>query len=397
MIDRRDERVEAFEEGRHAKVTLRVKFVRRGDSRGAQSAPESGVGHDAFFERVGVAFDQFAESAGVRDAAQYAEGLVGVAEVRGRVFDAAPERRENGALRFEHVPHRGLHRQAAEVAAPGNARSTDVVFERGAKARAVAGDRQRIARIGSGLHAQEQRDIADRSSHRACDTERVPRIFDRKLRDAPDRRPQADHVAEIRRVTQRTAEIGAVGERDHPGRERDGRAAAAPAAGLRSVVRIARRAEDGVERLRAGGELRHVRLPDRDRTGGALPLDDDAVNLWHEVAKERRAEGRAHPARHEEILVGDRESVQRSERVAARLRRVGRARSRERSVGVQGHDCVEHGIDCRDAREVRGHDLGGRNRFRGDAPREFDGVEKTEVVACAHPGFLRGPAASSGP
>ena len=35
-----------------------------------------------------------------------------------------------------------------------------------------------------------------------------------------DRRPQADHAAERRRDAQRSAEVGAFGERDHPGRER---------------------------------------------------------------------------------------------------------------------------------------------------------------------------------
>ncbi len=94
---------------------------------------------------------------------------------------------------------------------------------------------------------------------------------------AARRRPKADDVAERGGIAQRSAGVAAVGDRHHAAGERHRGAAAAAAAGLRQVVRIARRAEDRVERLRPGAELRRVGLADRDRAGRAHPRDDRRV------------------------------------------------------------------------------------------------------------------------
>ena len=53
------------------------------------------------------------------------------------------------------------------------------------------------------------------------------------------------------------------------------------------VVGIARRAEHGVERLRAGAELRCVRLAARDGAGSAHPRHDQRIARGHVVAIER--------------------------------------------------------------------------------------------------------------
>ena len=98
-----------------------------------------------------------------------------------------------------------------------------------------------------------------------------------------------------------------------------------PPAGPLEVVGVARDAEDGVEGLRAGAELRRVRLADDDRARAAQPLDDQRVRVGHVVAVDRRAVGRAQPRRVDEVLDRDRQPVQRAERVAARERRVGGA------------------------------------------------------------------------
>ena len=81
---------------------------------------------------------------------------------------------------------------------------------------------------------------------------------------------------------------------------------------LRQVVRIARGAEHGVERLRSGAELRRVRLAEGDRTGGANARDDQRVAGRDVVAIEGRAAGRANSRRVDEILVRNGKPVERS-------------------------------------------------------------------------------------
>jgi hypothetical protein len=51
--------------------------------------------------------------------------------------------------------------------------------------------------------------------------------------------------------------------------------------------RVAGDAEDGVEGVRAGGELRHVGLADEDRAGVADPLDEQVVVVGHGVGEDR--------------------------------------------------------------------------------------------------------------
>ena len=119
------------------------------------------------------------------------------------------------------------------------------------------------ARIGPGDRAQQQRDVGDRARHRPRTASGATCRRPGGTRPGDGRKP--DDVAEARGIAQRAAHVAAVGDRHHAAGERHGRAAAAAAAGLRQVVRIARRAEHRVERLRAGAELRGVGLADHDR------------------------------------------------------------------------------------------------------------------------------------
>ena len=99
----------------------------------------------------------------------------------------------------------------------------------------------------------------------------------RPRRHAPGRGPEADDIAEARRIAQRAPDVAAVGDRDHPGGERHRGAAARAAARLGRVIRVQRPAEDLVERLRARAELRRIGLADRDGAGGLDALDDEPV------------------------------------------------------------------------------------------------------------------------
>ena len=115
-----------------------------------------------------------------------------------------------------------------------------LAFERRAESRAVLVDRQRIARVGPGDRAQEQRDVGDRSRHRA--RRPTAATTSRRRRHAAGRRPKADDVAERRRIAERAAGVAAVGDRHHAARQRHRRAAAAAAARSsrgRSGLRVA--------------------------------------------------------------------------------------------------------------------------------------------------------------
>ena len=142
-----------------------------------------------------------------------------------------------------------------------------------------------------------------------------------------------------------------------------------------------RRAEHGVERVRSGAELRRVRLAERDRAGRADARDDERVLRRDVVSIERRTERRANAGRGDEILVRDRQSVQRTERPAARLLLVGLRRVGHRAVGDERDDRVDLRIDALDAREVRGHDVARRDLLLANAPRELDRRERAELVA----------------
>src|SRR4029434_8452151 len=96
-------------------------------------------------------------------------------------------------------------------------------------------------------------------------------------------RAEAHHVAERRGIAQRTSEIAAIGNRQQTRGQRNGRTAAAAAARAIESVRITRGAEDRVERLRTGAELRCVRLADQDRARRTNSLDEQIINVGDEV------------------------------------------------------------------------------------------------------------------
>jgi len=260
----------------------------------------------------------------------------------------------------------GFDRQAAEVAAPGDPRSAHVAFERCAKARAVEpgpradrADRLRPCTLKSSATSPTVRPRG------TSNVERAPRIFDRILRDPSDRGTQSDHRCRNSPVAQRAAEIAAVGERDHAGRP----AATAdppllPPQVRGKIVRVARRAEYGVEGLRAGAELGTLVLPTAIapalRCRSTVMLIGGRNEVCETAANRRSCASRASrrcPCAQREV----RARVRAHHRAACAC--VGRARGRERPFRRPRHDRVERGIDRRDALEVGAHHLGCRNGF----------------------------------
>ena len=165
----------------------------------------------------------------------------------------------------------GIHRQPAEIAAPGDAHLPEVPLERPEERLARLVDRRRRARIRAGHRAEEQRAVGNGARHRTEHRERVPGVRRGPRRHAPGRGTEADDIAVVAGIAQACREVGSVGERQHAASDGHGRATRGAAAGLVEVVGIARCAEHLVEGLAAGAELRRIGLADRDRAFGSEP------------------------------------------------------------------------------------------------------------------------------
>ena len=104
------------------------------------------------------------------------------------------------------------------------------------------------------------------------------------------------------------------------GGQRRGGPAGGPAGGQPVPVGVVGDAEEGVEGVRAGGELRHVGLARPGSHRRPEPGDHELVAGRHRVAVERRAPGGAHAAGCVGVLVRDRDAVQRPDGLAGRQR-----------------------------------------------------------------------------
>ena len=226
---------------------------------------------------------------------------------------------------------------------------------------------------------------ADRAGHGAQDGERRPGVERGPGRDAARGGAKADDVAEAGGVAQRAAEVGAVGDGDHARGQGDGRAAAAAPATAGEVVGVARRAEDGVEGVRAGAELGDVALAQDDRAGGAQPLDDEVVLIRHVVGVDGRAEGRADARRRDEVLDHDGQPVQRARRPARGEGGVGGIGVGQGALGEERADRVDARIDPRDLVEVRLDDLAGGELPAADQAGEVAGGAEVEWVGDGGP------------
>ena len=200
------------------------------------------------------------------------------------------------------------------------------------------------------------------------------------MRHPARRRPQPEHVAEARRVAQRATHVAAVGERPHAGRERDGGAAAAPAAGPGGVVGVAGRPEQPVGRLRPGPELRHVGLAHPDAAGHPHPRREHRVLGRHHLRVDRRPPRRAHPGGRQQVLVRHRQPVQQPYRTRAQHVRVELVGAAPGRVVVAGHQRVEHRVDGVGPVEAGVEQLSGRQLPAPEQAGERHGGQQAEIV-----------------
>ena len=171
-----------------------------------------------------------------------------------------------------------------------------------------------------------------------------------------------------------------------------------PPADRLGVVRVAGGAEDGVEGVRPGRELRHVGLAEEHHAGRADPLDDQVVVVGHVVREQRRAEGRRPPGGGVGVLHRERQAVQRTQRTAAGLVLVGRAGAGAGPVLVERDDRVELGVAGGDPVEVQVEQLarrdlapghGARHRARGGVDGQVGQRRRPKIEPATTPSSTR--------
>ena len=189
----------------------------------------------------------------------------------------------------------------------------------------------------------------------------------RHVGDTTRRGPNADDVAEVGRVPQRTAHIAAVRKRNHAASERHTASAGASTTGLSDIVWIARGTKNGIEGLRAETEFRHIRLADDNGTSVFLALNHPAVEVRNEIAMQGGTVRRADSARFVQVFHADREPVQRAEPIPFRERVVRGSGLRHQSLfGNQRDNRVDLGIQAIDLLQVRLHHFARREFFLAD-------------------------------
>ena len=376
---RQDEELVALHEPPHAVIQLRAFRLRRCDVGGGQPLAAIDLPENRLLHQIAMARDSGGDAGEKRQRAHGLEDGVEVGEVRLRLLHDAAERFEHPPLRVHHVANLAFHGSAAEIRPPCDARALDVALERLREQAAGLVDGNRRTRVRTCNRAQQERHVGHGARHRALDAQRRPRGRRWPCRHASRRRPHADDAAEARGIAERAAHVAAVGNRQHPGRERDRRAAAASAAGPGAVMRIQRGSEHRIERLRAGAELRRVRLADDDRARLPQALDDQRVFRRNEVLENRRPERRPDAFGRLQILVRDRQAVERTDEAAVGEILVGLPCVIKRLIGNQGHDRVQSRIDALDLREVSADDVASGYFPCAKPPRELDGTQLADV------------------
>ena len=242
-----------------------------------------------------------------------------------------------------------------------------------ARAAPWRGDRDRRQAAQSHHRIEHQRRILGAAGERAMDLAGVPAERHRMVRREPRRRPDSDDAAERRRNADRGAEIGGLGERQHPRGDRDRRAARRPRRRQRRVPGIAGRAEHRIDGVGAGREFRRVGLAEQDGAGRLEAADHLGVFSGNEVGVERRTIGGADAGGLGHVLDAEGQAFERRGRLACHDLRLGTPRRLAGRVGGERHDRIEAGIEARDCREMRIEHFDRAHRPRAHHRGELDG------------------------
>ena len=348
--------------------------------------------------------EQVAQVGRVHVGSQREEHLARAGEVGERVLGAAAERLEHRARRVDRRDDARVDRhRAVRRGRPGHDRLAEIGVERRREHRAGLGRGDRHPGVGPGEGRQQQGGVLDRSAPSA------PRPT------GPATRSRSATTAPAR---------ARAGTRP---RCRSSRGCAATRRG-----RCRRRSAPCRRRARRRPRPRSPRTSSRGRRGSVV-APNTGLNVWEpapnsgvfvlpsSTAPASRARttsrssasgtvsakiGEPHvvrmPAVADEVLVRDRQTVQRARLVAAGERLVGPARGLDRAIGSERHDRVDGRVHGLDAVEVGGEHLASRELTAAHAPSQLGRGQEAEFARGCHrpqatPTHANGPGASPGP
>ena len=331
-------------------IEQRALFLGLPDLRAGEFCPFFDIPDDRVFHFVPVFGQQFAQGQIEIPRPPDAKDLVGVFEIRRRLLNDAAQVGKYATLAFEHRGHAGVHRQAAQRRTPGNRgiRKRSLKRLKELLARFTIGNRH--ARVRPGHDAQQQRHILHGTSHWPLDGKREPADPVRPGGHAAGRGPKPHHIAKTGRIAQRAAQVAAIGNRQHPGRQRHRSSTATATTGRGEIIWVECLPKYFVIRLRAGPELGRIRLADGNSAGRTQAFDNNLVLVGNKVGKDRRAERSAYAFSQDQILVGNGQAVQRADLLASPERCIGLGRPLQSMLRQQGHNRVYPRIDVIDPR-----------------------------------------------
>src|SRR5919107_2832254 len=175
LAHRRDEELVGLHEVPHPVEELRPLAFRPSYLRSAQARPLLDVPYHSILQHVPAILEQLTVGEFVAPRPECLEDLVRVRAVRLCILHRTTQRLEDGALILQHRRHARVHRQAAEVLAPGNPHAAEVALEGAQEETARLGDGDGRARVGARYRAEHEGCVFDRAGHGTLHGERQPR------------------------------------------------------------------------------------------------------------------------------------------------------------------------------------------------------------------------------
>src|SRR5215212_267240 len=175
LAHRRDEELIGLHEGPHPVEELRPLAFRPSYLRSAQARPLLDVPYYGILQRVPAILEQLTVGELIAPRPECCEDLVRVRDVRLCILHRTTQRLEDAALVLQHRAHARVHRQAAEVPAPGDPHAAEVAFEGAQEETTRLEDGERAASIRPRYRAQHEGRVFDRAGHGTVHREREPR------------------------------------------------------------------------------------------------------------------------------------------------------------------------------------------------------------------------------
>ena len=176
LVYRAQKELVALEEPPHAVKQVATQRLRAGDFLGRELEALLDVPDHGVLELVAVLLEVDAVALQEAERAQGFEGFGGAGEIGFRLFQRAAKIVEHFFLSGQDGGDASVHRQAAEVAAPGDADFLEVPFQALREDFSRLGDRHRRARVGAGHGREKKGAVVHGARHRADHRQRVPGI-----------------------------------------------------------------------------------------------------------------------------------------------------------------------------------------------------------------------------